>query len=330
MGGGRWDSDKWNDYATKSYGSADRSTLRSSGTVKMTARSLDEDLDPSKAKDLKRESRDSADNPASTPIMLFTDVTGSMGHLAKEVLIGTETVCTELYDRRPVTDPHILTGAVGDAFYDSAPLQVSQFEADIRIVDQLRKLYIEGGGGGNWGESYAMAWLFAARMTATDAWEKRHEKGFLFTVGDEPLLGSEGLLGNTYRHRYNVNDAVAVTPDQAKRFLGLNIQAPMSAEEIYAEASERWEIVHICVNKSYEEGVLDSFGKVLGDRLLWLQDVAHLPELVVSTIQVIAGHDKKAVAASWSGDTSVVIADALKDIVPAAATGGSVGGPARL
>lgn len=37
-------------------------------------------------------------------------------------------------------------------------------------------------------ESYLLAWYFAAMHTVTDAWEKRKQKGFLFTVGDEPCL----------------------------------------------------------------------------------------------------------------------------------------------
>lgn len=323
MGSGRWDSNTWTDYATKSYGSADRGTLRNSSATDFKARTLSDDLNPAKAKNGIRESRDGADNPLSTAIILASDVTGSMGRLAKEVLTGMDKVCTELYDRKPVTDPHILTGAIGDAFCDRAPLQVSQFEADIRIVDQTRALWVEGGGGGNFGESYAMVWLFAAMCTSTDCWEKRGKKGFLFTVGDEPCLGAKGLQD------MGKGNGIAVTKEQAKRFLNLDIERDLSAEEIYDMASQKWEIVHICVNRGFEEGVYASFGQILGDRLLWLQDVAVLPELVVSTIQVIAGHDKDAVAKSWSGDTSIAIAGAIKDLVPVGEDGSS-GGVARL
>jgi hypothetical protein len=41
---------------------------------------------------------------------------------------------------------------------------------------------------GNAGESYLLAWYFAAFHTRTDAFEKRNQKGILFTVGDEPCL----------------------------------------------------------------------------------------------------------------------------------------------
>ena len=78
--------------------------------------------------------------------------------------------------------------AIGDAECDRAPLQVTQFEADIRLADQLRELWIEGGGGGNRGESYHLPWAFAAMRTSTDCFERRGRKGYLFTIGDEPIL----------------------------------------------------------------------------------------------------------------------------------------------
>ena len=62
----------------------------------------------------------------------------------------------------------------------------AQFEADLRIADQLARLWLEGGGGGNRFESYNLPWYFAARRTSIDCFEKRGRKGYLFTVGDEP------------------------------------------------------------------------------------------------------------------------------------------------
>lgn len=59
------------------------------------------------------------------------------------------------------------------------------FEADIRIARQLEKLWLEKGGGGNCCESYTLPWYFAALHTAIDWFEKRGQKGYLFTVGDE-------------------------------------------------------------------------------------------------------------------------------------------------
>ena len=332
MGGGRWDSATWSSYSTGTYGTSDRAKLRGMNNASMfKSRSMDPGLDPAKVKDTvtgTRESRDSADNPLATPILLGTDVTGSMGHLAQEVLSAMDVVCTELYDRRPVTDPHILTAAIGDLFCDSAPLQVTQFEADIRIAEQTQKLWIEHGGGGNYGESYAGFWFFAGMLTSSDAWDKRKEKGWLFTVGDEPCLGSKGLIGAGLGRGHP--DGVAITRAQAKRFFGLDIEADLSAEDCYDLAAQRYEIFHICVNRNYEPGVKASFGSILGDRLIWMQDTAHLPELIVSAIQVAKGADAATVAGSWSGDTSVAIKEALGGLAVAGAGGPGGGGVAAL
>src|SRR5262249_27189007 len=143
------------------------------------ARRLDPNFDPARIRT--RESRDSADNPQSTPIILASDVTGSMGFIAHELMQnGLNTLATEIYERRPVTDPHVMVMAVGDARVDAAPLQVTQFEADIRIADQVRRLWLEGGGGGNGGESYSAAHAFAGLRTDVDCMRQRGKKGYLF------------------------------------------------------------------------------------------------------------------------------------------------------
>ena len=57
-------------------------------------------------------------------------------------------------------------GAIGDATCDRAPLQVGQFESDNRMDDDLGRILLEGGGGGQKTESYELAMYFMARHTA--------------------------------------------------------------------------------------------------------------------------------------------------------------------
>ena len=154
MGGGSWNSTQWQGYAAQNVAGKSKSQI-------FTQRGIHDSLNPRNFANGIRESVDGPDNPVSTPIAIFTDVTGSMGVLAETVVKTLDTVCSELYDRKPVSDPHILTGAIGDAYTDSAAFQASQFEADIRIAEQTQQIYLEGNGGGNGGESYALAWLFA-------------------------------------------------------------------------------------------------------------------------------------------------------------------------
>src|SRR5579864_7936073 len=156
MGAGSFDPSAYRAFAASTTGKSTNQIF--------TSNTLDETLDPRKAipgsaspfaGQVMRESRDSADNPNATPLIVAVDVTGSMGMLADQIARkGLGILFQEILDQKPITDPHLMFMAVGDAYHDQAPLQVSQFEADNRIVEQLTKIWIEHGGGGNAFESY--------------------------------------------------------------------------------------------------------------------------------------------------------------------------------
>jgi hypothetical protein len=133
-----------------------------------------------------RESRDSAAHPASFGVVFALDVTGSMGDIPV-MLAKTQlpTFMTSIMDLG-VKDPQLLFMAVGDAFSDSAPLQVGQFESGAHEMDRwLMLTYLEGGGGGSNEESYELAMYFAARHTEMDCWVKRQKRGYFIMTGDE-------------------------------------------------------------------------------------------------------------------------------------------------
>ncbi|OLP46152.1 hypothetical protein [Rhizobium oryziradicis] len=290
MGNGRWSAQSWAQYAHNNVHNQTRSQIFSTQTLLDT-------YNPAKIK--MRESRASADNPHPTPIILASDVTGSMGMIAEQLMRdGLNTLAQEIYGRKPISDPHIMIMAVGDAKTDSAPLQVTQFEADIRVAEQARELWLEGGGGGNGGESYCAAHLFAAMKTATDAAEKENRKGFLFTIGDEP-----------------VHDGM--TRQEIERVMGIKTEKDLSGKECVALAQRNWEVFHIVLTnegfcQSNPAPVLSSWQKILPERTIKLSDVNRLAETIISLIQVNRGADPDAVASSWSDSTAIVVSDALK------------------
>lgn len=303
MGGGRWDPGDWQGY-TSSQSYSTKSTQQI-----FSQRGMHPDLDPSGPKI--RESRDSDDNPNSTPLIVGLDVTGSMSAVLDAMARqGLNTTVTEVYDRKPITDPHILCAAIGDVhMHDRAPLQITQFEADIRIAKQLEQLWLEGGGGGNGTESYALLWYFAAHYVQTDAWDKRQKKGYLFTVGDEgPTPG--------------------LSREEVRTVFGMAPEADVNIDALLTEVSRRWEVFHVVVNTGVAAGnpagIKGDWNALLGERVLWLQDHTKLAETIVSAIQVVEGHDKDAVLKSWDGSTNLVVASALKDLTKAAAGGGVV------
>jgi hypothetical protein len=312
MGGGSWNSQAWTGYAQAHVHNQPQAAV----FTQQAKRTINEDVDPTKFKNGIRESVDGPDNPESTPVGIFTDMTGSMGMLAREITEKLDVVNGELLDRKPVKDVHMMTGVIGDGYTDKFPFQATQFEADLRIVDQTRKLYLEGGGGGNGGESYALAWLFAAMQTATDSYDKRKKKGYLFTAGDEPVHGvEESGRGEKY----------GVTKEQAKRILGLDIERDLTANECLAMAQRKWNVFHIALTQNgysgYRSGIEATFGKIMPNQLLWLEDLDALSETIVSVIEVNEGRDKGKVAQSWGGDKSLVVANALRDMVVAGAAG---------
>jgi len=165
-------------------------------------RKIHKDMDPNGV--LFRESRDSDTHPNTIPIQLYLDVTGSMGHIPHEMIKdGLPTLMGTLL-QNGINDASLMFGAIGDHEADRYPLQVGQFESGDAELDMwLTRSYLEGGGGGNAGESYLLAWYFAANHVRTDASEKRGKKGFVFTIGDEPCLNNlpatavKNIMGNT-------------------------------------------------------------------------------------------------------------------------------------
>ena len=238
------------------------------------------------------------------------DVTGSMGMIPEYfVKTGLGKFFTEVLDRKPVSDPHLMVMGIGDFNFDQAPLQVSQFEADLTIADQLEKVYIEGGGGNNDSESYDMAVYFAAYHTTTDCFEKRGKKGYLFTIGDEMApSGTEKILIEKH------------TSDK--------VQSKALFKDTLEAAERMYNVYHIIVAEgSYARRHLDqvkkSWTELLGQNAVVLEDYHSLSELLTSLIEINEGRDKDDVVKSWSGTTAVAIASAVKDIKTKSSTSAS-------
>lgn len=291
MGSGSFD--------TSSYRTFTNSVRNKTVDEVYSSRGMDKSLDPKGV--VFRESRDSADNPNSTPLIVALDVTGSMGMIADQIAReGLGTLFTGILDRKPITNPHVMFMGVGDANCDSAPLQVSQFEADNRIVEQLTNLFLEHGGGGNNFESYNLPWYFAAAHTVHDSYEKRAKRGYLFTVGDEEAPSD-------------------LTKDQIKRFIGDDLERVPSTREMLEDAQRTYDVFHVVIKqgnhaKRYLNRVLDSWTGLLGQRVIPLDDYKLLAQTVVSAIEVAEGVSAADSAARWGRGASGVIEGAVKAI----------------
>lgn len=305
MGGGSWNPTSYTSYAT-TKGLIDE-------TGKVTAKSakeifvsehLNQALDPKNVKI--RESRDSAEHPLSTAIALALDVTGSMNVVAKYIAQeALPKLMTETYKRQPVTDPQIMFLGFDDLEV-AGHLQVSQFESDIRIAEQLQLLWLENKGGGNDYESYSLPWHFLANHTAIDCFEKRNKKGYVFSMGDELPNNSLDL-------------------DAMSNILGYKPQSKhktrLDTEDILEKVRAKFNVFHVITEegsfaRSNKSMVRSRWNDLLGEEnVLSLPDYTKLSEVVISAIEIAEGKDPDLVASSWEDKKTVdVVAKVTKKV----------------
>lgn len=246
MGSGSWTTASYSAYASSSGKLYSTTTGRVTGQV-FHQSYIDPSLDPKKF--MIRECVDSDEHPNTVPIILGLDVTGSMGSACKETAEALNVIMTNLYKK--YKDIEFCVMGIGDLAYDEAPIQMSQFESDVRIAEAVDKIYMEHGGGGNSYESYTAAWYMGLKRTKLDRIEKQGRKGIIITMGDEPL--------NPYLPVQELNEAANCTE-----------QADIETDKLYEEASKKFDIYHIAIDDrsscyaSYKNEIKNSFGELLG------------------------------------------------------------------
>ena len=270
MGSGKWTREKFNEYASGRYGiSADeleRADLRTQDVFRQ--RMISSLLNP---RAVIRQCCDSEEHPGTLPVILALDVTGSMGKAAVKTATSLNSIMTGIFSSDKIKDVEFCVMAIGDIHYDRAPIQISQFESDIRIAEQLDAVYFEGGGGGNSYESYTAAWYMALRHCELDCW-KRGGKGLIITMGDEPL--------NPILERHAVEGFLG---DEA------HVQGNVETKKLYNDASKKFDIYHISIDdrstcyRSYKDRIENTFGQLLGDHAK-VASIDALPNVIEACI----------------------------------------------
>ena len=200
-----------------------------------------------------RESRDSKEHPNSLAIVIALDVTGSMGSVPTFLVKEGLPNIMDTIIKGGILDPQVLFLGIGDHECDKAPLQVGQFESSDELLDKwLTTVWLEGGGGGNDGESYFLAWYFAAMHTSIDCLEKRKQKGILFTIGDEPVLPDIGKM-------------------KLKSLMGDGQYQNYTSQTLFEEASKKYNVFHIHIKETSSgsrPSVIESWRKILPKNLI--------------------------------------------------------------
>lgn len=218
----------------------------------------------------KREARDSENHPNTVPVQIYLDVTGSMREIpAMFIRDGLPKLVSGLIESG-VKDVAVMIACIGDHECDDYPLQIGQFESGDKELDMwLERMYVEGGGGGNDGESYLLAWYNAASFVTTDAWEKRQQKGFIFTIGDEPTLLN--IPGRAVQELYGKN------AEQVKPLY--------LAKELHEEASKYNHIFHIHVQHC--DNRRTNMKDFVEQRLITVSSHTEIPDIICKAINSV-------------------------------------------
>jgi hypothetical protein len=270
MGSGIFSARSFASYSHSKGKSYDSSTGRITSGQEFTAIKIDPTLDP---KNVVRECANSNEHPNTIPVILALDVTGSMGPACQETAEALGVIMTDLYTK--FKDIEFCIMGIGDLSYDRAPIQMSQFESDVRIAESIDKIYREGGGGGNGFESYTAAWYMGLCHTKLDAYDKQGRKGIIITMGDEPL--------NPY-----------LPGDPLSQVTGDSIESNIETSDLYQEVIKKFDVFHIAITDHssysyYANRIENSFGQLLG------------PRYKASTIQKLAENICECITESING-----------------------------
>jgi hypothetical protein len=147
---------------------------------------------------------------------------------------------------------------------------VGQFESGIEIEEDLGKLFLEGGGGGQVTESYELALYFMAQHTAIDCQQKRGKRGYLFVIGDEmpyPRVKSR----------------------EVAQIIGDESRADIPVEEMIAEVQRTYDLYYVLPKMTQHwnnRTVHQRWLELLGQNVLRLEDPAGICELIAATIGI--------------------------------------------
>jgi len=293
MGGSTFSSSAYDDLS-RSYSTKSRSSI-------FTTKTIASDMDPKNM--AFRECRDSIAHPNSFPVIIGLDETGSMGRIPENLIKNKLGKLMEVLIGNGVSDASVCFLGIGDHISDKYPLQVGQFESGTSELDKwLTSINLEGRGGANDRESYHLAWLFGARHTSTDSFEKRKIKGFIFTIGDEWV--------------HDTIEAPFLTD-----YLGYKQASDIKLEDLLDEVKKTYNVFHIhCNDANYPAGTVDgdrvigNWRNLLKQNFIELDNSDDVAEVIASTVALVNGADMKTLLSSFNAKTASSVSTALAKI----------------
>lgn len=266
MGGSSYDRDVGSSSSSGGfYSGGTSSTLAKSA---LSRSSLDPSLNPFKR---------TVKSEKESPIVIALDVTGSNTEFARIVYDKAPMLHGQIEQQGYLKDFDICFSAVGDAYSDSAPLQICDFDFGIGLDDKLKKIFLEGRGGGTMCESYELA----AHYFVNNCEMPNAKLPFFFFIGDEAPYARadksqlEKLIGNVPNNRL---DSTEIFSDLFKQFNG-NVFFLQNA--YYGNRAD------VSSTNGIRAKWLEYFGTENGEKIIQIHDEKSVIDVILGTIALV-------------------------------------------
>lgn len=205
-----------------------------------------------------------------SPIVFALDITGSMGEWVKIIYDKFPMFYGQIMQHEYTFDPTVSFCAIGDAECSNVPLQVSEFSNSLNIDDNINKLFLEGGGGGNLRESYELA----AQFYLENCELVNHEFPFLFITGDEAFFNE-------------------ITKANVEKILGRKIEKNLNSREVFKLLKKKFNIFHLrktFENVEKEKGMYRQWADTLGqERVLSVNSPKACIDVILGSLAITTG-----------------------------------------
>lgn len=215
------------------------------------------------------ESKDSLEYERK-PIILALGAKDSMERLLPYIV--NEGMPRLILEAREYDIMSMKVGNVTNA--NGRPIQITRFASGEEALNQFKELDFKSS---QWNTSYVLPWYFAAKHTKLDCYDKRGQKGFLFTFGDDGPAPS--LAAHEVREVFGKQDSLGVRR--------------LTASECLKMASEKFNCYHIIMKGyAYDSYVESRWRELMGSHVCILDNHKYMPELVTTILSMYEGYSK--------------------------------------
>ena len=205
---------------------------------------------------------------AETGVVIGLDGTGSMGDAAFVLYDKLPMFWGQIEQQGYLKDFALSFAVVGDINTDNAPLQICPFAQGQDLDKWIKRLFIEGGGGGQAMESYeTLAYFYERHVKFT---HPNARKPFLFMIGDESYYDE--------------------VPAEAHDLIGDRGTATPSAEKVFARHMEKYHVymLHVAYGGGNDDWICERWKKILGQNFIRLKEPKSVVDVVLGIIALAA------------------------------------------